>query len=111
MSLLARQLPPEPAADPVNSMLDLAEAAIRTCCEHGGEDALRTRLARLLPPPAAPVIEVVTGDPMELQAVLSALRDAGRLRMDAHSSDLNRRARSLVTAWLDAANRNQGNAA
>lgn len=36
----------------INAMLDLAEHAIRTVIEHGGEAALRARLERLLPAPA-----------------------------------------------------------
>ena len=68
-------------ADPLNAMLDLAEAAIRTVLDQGCEPQLRARLARLLPPPPAPPVPEPEPEPAPLRAGagLSATLDSDAL--------------------------------
>ena len=100
------RVPAEPADSPINAMVDLAEGAVRTCCEHGAEEALRHRLARLLPapPPAVTAAHSSTAPSAPSPTawvwaiIAAALRGA---RLPAGEAD---QARAIVARHLAAAN-------
>lgn len=99
------------APDPVNALVDLAEHAIRTVIEHGGEVALRARLARLLPapPPAAPVADAAAFLDIERALALSGAQSLlaaceRRARLGA-ARDQIAAARRVIGAEIDALRR------
>ena len=96
------------ARDLINTMLDLCEQQMEAVIAAGGEAALKTRIARLLPEPApVPVAATPVLDVMEVASVLSALRTGSLSARGDAARDQNAHARAIVTRWLEKAKGSQ----
>lgn len=122
-----RALPAE-ADDPLNTVLDLVESAVRSALDLGLEAPLRVRMARLLPLPVAapsgrlaeresegatktPDGAVMTpDDELKLQIFVGDLKRIAKLKMTEHAHDAAKRVRVWAEQQLDAAKQGRAKA-
>jgi len=113
-----RALPTE-ADDPLNTVLDLVESAVRSALDLGLEAPLRVRMARLLPLPAPsdsrsasrPEGAALTpDDELKLQILVGDLKRIAKLKMTEHAHDAAKRVRGWAEQQLDAAKQGRAKA-
>lgn len=113
-----RTLPAE-ADDPLNTVLDLVESAVRSALDLDLEAPLRVRMARLLPLPAPsdtrsasrPEGAALTpDDELKLQILVGDLKRIAKLKMTEHAHDAAKRVRGWAEQQLDAAKQGRAKA-